>query len=116
MLAADWDGWANLMTEDVVFLVPNGPPVEGRAAVRAFGEAFPHLTAFTAEASEVAGNGGLAYNRGAYSFTATPDSGPPLNEQGKFLGVYRRQPDGSWRISRNIWNANLPPQAPAPGN
>lgn len=116
MMAGNWDAWSNLLTEDVAFLPPNAAALEGREAVLAWGRAFPRLASFTAEATEVTGSGDWAFARGTYSFTTAPDSGPPLSEQGKWMAVHRRQPDGSWPISRDIWNSNLPLPGAAPAN
>lgn len=114
MLAGQWDTWTGLLTEDVAFLPPNGAIVSGKAAVRAFGEAFPKLTAFSAEAVDVAGSGDIAYARGTYALTANPAGAPPMEDKGKWLGVYRKQPDGSWRLSYDVWNSDLPLPGAAP--
>jgi ketosteroid isomerase-like protein len=33
---------------------------------------------------------------------------PAITEDGKFMQLLMRQPDGSWKIARDIWNSNLP--------
>ena len=39
----------------------------------------------------------------------TPKKGGPiLEEHVRGIHVYRRQPDGSWRIAQDIWNAEPP--------
>lgn len=114
MLAAQWDTWTELMTDDVAFLPPNGTIVSGKAAVRAFGEAFPKLTAFTSEAVDVAGAGDVAYARGTYAITANPAGAGPMDDKGKWLGIYRKQPDGSWKLSYDVWNSDLPLPAAGP--
>ncbi len=108
MLAGQWDTWTGLLTDDVAFLPPNGTIVSGKAAVRAFGEAFPKLTAFTAEAVDIAGSGDVAYTRGTYALTANPAGAPPMQDKGKWLGIYRKQTDGSWKLSYDVWNSDLP--------
>jgi uncharacterized protein (TIGR02246 family) len=116
LLAANWETFTGLLSDDVVFLPPNGAVVEGRQAVMAFLQGFPTLASFTASATDVAGHGDWAYARGTFSFTTAPDSGPPMTEQGKFLAIHRRDADGTWRITRDIWNSDLPLPAPAAGN
>ena len=107
-LAADWDAWTDLFTEDVAFLPPNGTIVSGKGAVRAFGEASPKLTTFTTEVIDVAGSGDVGYARGTYVLTATSAGAPPVEDRGKWLDIYRKQADGSWRLSYNVWNSDLP--------
>ncbi len=111
-LAADWDAWGNTMSSDVVCFPPNQAPLVGREAVLAWVREFPSLTRFTAPADEVSGNGDLAYAHGTYSFTATLPDGSSLSEGGSYVNVFRRQPDGSWLYTLNIWHSNSP--APQP--
>ena len=56
----------------------------------------------------------LAYLRGTYTMTFTIPGAAPIDEQGKFLQIYRRQPDGSWEMAREIYNSDLPLPVPAP--
>jgi ketosteroid isomerase-like protein len=113
-LAGNWTGFDSILAEDVVFLPPNATAVEGRQAVVGFLQAFPRLSAFTATVTDLGGSGNLAFARGTYTFTTAPDSGAPMTDQGKFLAIHRRFPDGIWRITKDIWNSDLP--LPAPGN
>jgi ketosteroid isomerase-like protein len=57
--------------------------------------------------------GDWAYDRGNYTLTVTPKPGKPMEESGKYLAVCKRQPDGSWKISRLIYNSNNPPPGAA---
>jgi ketosteroid isomerase-like protein len=34
--------------------------------------------------------------------------GAPISVNGKYLWLYRRQPDGSWKQSRVMWNSSDP--------
>jgi ketosteroid isomerase-like protein len=36
--------------------------------------------------------------------------GPESLFDGKFLTVFKRQPDGSWKIYRDCFNSNVPPK------
>jgi len=114
-LAADWDAWASQLTEDAVFLQPNGPVLEGRAAIRQWVTGFTGMASFSAPVIEIVGSGPVAYVRGTYAFTMGPTAAVQLSDTGKWLAVYERQADGSWLIKRNIWNSDqpLPPPAPA---
>ena len=52
----------------------------------------------------------LAVETGAYELTLQPKSGPVIQDKGKYLTVWKRQTDGSWRIVRDINNSDLPPK------
>jgi ketosteroid isomerase-like protein len=62
---------------------------------------------------DVDGHGELAYTRGTYSLTMQPAGAAPMSDTGKFVEVWRKQPDGSWKIKWDIYNSDNPPP-PAP--
>ena len=99
----------SVCTDDIVVLPPNMPSVTGRAAAVAFmrdflGQ-FDLQIQYVSEETEV--HGDIALDRGTYSQTLTPKSGgPPIPEQGNFLWLYSRSSEGTWKISRVMWNAS----------
>ena len=110
VLAADWPRLANSYTEDGILLPPNAPVVQGRAAIQKFFGGFPKITAFRQSVVEIEGPGDPAYVRGTYEMTMLPPGAKePLKDTGKILAVRRRQPDGSWLVSRVAWNSDLAP-------
>ncbi|MFB3777747.1 MAG: SgcJ/EcaC family oxidoreductase [Bryobacteraceae bacterium] len=101
--------------DDAVMMNPNQPAVEGRQAIQAsyetmFKEGHASI-AFTPLETQVTGD--WAYDRGNYSFTLTPKSGKPTEESAKYLVICKRQPDGSWKLHREMSNSNNPPRSPA---
>ena len=59
---------------------------------------------------EVEGIGELAFVRGRYSMTLEPEGAPgPVNDEGKYIEIRERQPDGSWLLARDIFNSDLAP-------
>jgi ketosteroid isomerase-like protein len=59
---------------------------------------------------EVIVTGPWAYARGVYTQDFDNKStGAKSRIDGKFLTVYKRQADGSWRIYRDCFNSNVPP-------
>ena len=107
--AGDWAGMAALYTEDAVVMAPNEPAVQGRAAIEAWGGAFPPNTDFSIEIVEIDGRGDLAYVRGTTSSTWMPEgASEPIQETDKYVEIRRRQPDGTWLIAVDIFNSDLP--------
>lgn len=97
--------------DDIVMMGPNMPAVSGAAnvaeAMRGFFDTFDVQIQYSSEEIVIAGD--WAFDRGTYRHTLTPkQGGPSLNETGKYLWVYRRVPDGSWRQARVIWNSSDP--------
>jgi len=111
--AGDAAAWAALYTEDAVIMPPESPVVEGRGAIEAWLEMLPVITDAEGAALEVQGTGSLAYLRGTYSMNLViPGVREAVSQRGKFLQIYARQTDGSWRLARDIWNADPSPAGP----
>jgi uncharacterized protein (TIGR02246 family) len=106
-LAGNLDSVLALRTADIVWLAPNAPFLAGKAAIREFLQksGSPLMTHFEVTPLWTEGRGDLAYNRGKY--TATMVAGRDTTQEvGKYLQIWRRQDDGSWRIAVDIWNAH----------
>jgi ketosteroid isomerase-like protein len=109
VLAADWPSVVAFYAEDGILLPPNAPMVEGRVAMQKFFEGFPKITEFKQSVAEVEGDVDLVYTRGTYEMTMTPPGAKPQKDRGKVLGVWKKQGDGSWVVSRVSWNSDLAP-------
>jgi len=112
MNAKDWKGDLALYTEDAIELPPNQAALQGKAAIQAGDEAFPPFSNFQEQSLEIEGQGDLAYDRGTYSMTVTPPGAAPIEDRGKYLAIWRKQADGSWKTSHLIYNSDLPLPAP----
>ena len=104
------------ITDDVVMMAPNFPPVAGAepamAAMSGFFDTFKFEIEY--ESQEIVFADGWAFDRGNYNQRLTPKrGGPALVDRGKYLWVYRRD-GGAWKQARVIWNTSLPMPQPAP--
>lgn len=63
---------------------------------------------------DVAQSGEVAYSMGTYELTAPDDSGKPTIDRGKYVAVWKKQPDGKWKVVTDIWNTDLPLPASPP--
>lgn len=106
-LAKAWPEWARLFTADGMILPPNGPAVTGLAGIEAWGRAFPSFTGFQNPIAEIDGAGGSAVMRGTYELTFSPTQ----KDTGKWICVMRKQPDGSWKFRRCMFNSDMPAAA-----
>ena len=105
----DFDTLIALYTEDAIVLPPNGPKVQGRAAVLEWMKALPTIADANLTIEEIDGYGDLAFARGAYFMTMMPEgSSEPIQDRGKFIEIRRKQADGSWLIYRDIFTSDLP--------
>ena len=118
--AADVPGVVACFTDDAVVMAPNEPAVEGSEALAEWQQAFFDLFAadLALSSEEVVVSGDWAFDRGTYTQFLTPASGgDAIQDRGKYLVALERQPDGSWKIAREVWNSNNPvpgTEAPEP--
>jgi len=109
VLAGDWAAVAAFYTEDAVLMFPSEPVVEGRMAVQAFFELFPSVTQFEPTIVQIDGRGDLAFVRATYSMTILVEGTPePTHDAGKYVEIWRKQPDGKWLLAVDISNSDLP--------
>lgn len=111
----DVNAWAGAFTADGVQMPPNAPANLGRESIRAWSQAFlaPFRVEFALAVDEVQVTGDWAFERGMYTITLTPKTGgEPMQDIGKYITIYERQPSGAWGMARDIWNSNNPPFIP----
>jgi uncharacterized protein (TIGR02246 family) len=102
--AHDLDTLLSLMTDDVIFMVPDSKPFgkERFAANAATMKDVKVEAAGTIEELQVLGD--WAYLRNFVEVSITPPNGVISRHSGYTLTILRRQPDGRWQLARD---ANL---------
>jgi ketosteroid isomerase-like protein len=103
--------------EGAVEMPPNIPARDGvdaiRAAYASYFEAGAATVEFTMTAAEIDGIGGVAFDRGTWSWTGREGGRTePVTQTGKYLSIARRQEDGFWRYAAMIWNSDHPLEQP----
>lgn len=101
VLNNDTKAWVATCTDDVKIFPNDAPTVSGLDACHEYLDDFPTPTSFTAEVKDVEGEGDLAYSSG--NATAKFDDGSQTLFT--WLAIMRRQPDGSWKMARDMWVA-----------
>ena len=94
---------------DDATLMPSGEAtVRGIAEIGEFWRATPQngLVSLTLETREVHGSGDLAFEIGRFNRTLRTGHGPPFQESGKHLVIFRRQEDGEWRAIAEMFNSD----------
>jgi uncharacterized protein (TIGR02246 family) len=102
--AGDTETVLDLMTDDVIFMVPGKEPF-GKEQFRAASESMRGIAMDgRAEVREIEVAGDWAWIRNFIELTVTPPGGEPVRRAGWTLTILRKGADGSWRLSRD---ANL---------
>lgn len=112
IIAGDSEAYVALITDDAVLLPPNSPPVSGKEAIRAWNERMSaqfRIERYEPVDDEVIVMDGWAFRRARFTWTvSSAGGGAPVTDSGKFMIIYQRQPDGSWKVARDIWNSDIP--------
>ncbi len=107
----DTDAFISFFADGAHFM-PFGAPLAQGDAIRTTWEGLVSMPGFGIEwqatAAEVAVSGDIGYTIGTFELTAEQD-GTAMRTEGKFLTVWRKQADGSWKVQVDCFNANGPP-------
>lgn len=113
IIAGATERYVALITDDAVLMPPNGAPVIGKDAIRVWNQAMFkqfRIQSYSSVDDEVVVTGDWAFRRARVDWTvAATAGGEPARDSGKYIIIYKREADGSWRVARDIWNSNSRP-------
>ena len=104
---------AEFYAEDAVLLPPNAPMIEGAEAIRGFWRTILEagVADVTLETTRLCLAGDLAYGVGRYALTAPRAGCGCAVDEGKYVVVFRRQADGTWKAVADMFGSDRPPPA-----
>src|ERR1700733_10306382 len=107
----DPDKWASYFTDDGSGLYPGAPTVTGKDALKTAMAPIlsdPNFSLTFSSTRTMASKGGdMAYSQGSYIMVMTiPKIKKSVTDKGKFLFVYTKQPDGSWKAIADTFNSD----------
>ena len=97
--------------DDAILMMPNEEAWRGRDGIEKGFTSFLSQMSFkdgAATTADVMVAGDIAVETGTFAWTLQPKSGAEFKDKGKYLTVWRRQTDGTWKIVRDINNTDLP--------
>jgi len=111
LLKGDTARAAAYYVADAIVMTPNDKIAKGHDAIMtAIGNFFAagKITAFTTHREDLLITGDYAIETLTYQMTIQPKTGKAINDKGKGLTVFKKQPDGSYKAIRDIYNSDLP--------
>lgn len=99
LVAGDLPGIMSCYDDEVVYQMPGVPVIIGKQGVEAHyrNVIAAHVTSTRMTADSFVECVDCVIEAGTYEMVLNPDGGPAINDQGKYLVVYR-QSGGQWRI------------------
>jgi ketosteroid isomerase-like protein len=96
------EAFGAMVADDAVFLGARGEVARGRDEVIAawqglFAAEAPEFR-WHPEIVELSGDGTLGLTRGPWTMRGHDARGEPVERRGTFTSIWRRQPDGAWRV------------------
>ncbi len=103
----------NYLAEDATQFPVGEHPITGKDSIyRALmGSAQTYTLQWEPQASDVAMMGDLGYTWGVYSLQFRDSLGHPQSRYGKYVDVWKKQTDGSWKVLLDIGNSSPAPRA-----
>ena len=96
-----------MYTSDAIAFPPDSEMIRGNEAIGVFWKATRDSGVRGAALTtiEVGRSGDVAYEVGKVSLTIQPAGKEPTTAVAKYVVVWKRQGDGSWKMHRDIWNS-----------
>ena len=106
--SGDLQAWADLLTDDFIFSVPDAPRFVGKdIAVAAAKAAFfdPFALRLASKFEDVQIFGTQAFAHGIFTMDMMPRAGGKMiSSPGQFTNFFRKQSDGAWKYALVIFN------------
>ena len=96
-----------MYTSDAIAFPPDSEMIRGNGPIGEFWKATRDGGVQSAALTtiDVDRSGDVAYEVGKVSLTIQPAGNEPTTAVAKYVVVWKRQADGSWKLHRDIWNS-----------
>jgi uncharacterized protein (TIGR02246 family) len=111
----DVDKVVSFYAEDGAIYAPNTPVAAGHPAIKVAWTGMLNLPGFMVNwvpsRVEVARSADVAWSTGTYTMTSNVP-GNSTTDHGKYVAVWKKQGDGTWKVEADIFNSDLPASSP----
>jgi ketosteroid isomerase-like protein len=114
--AGDADAVVALLTDDAIMMPNNDDMVVGKEAVEEIWRAgaASGFTIRDLRSVEVGRSGDIGYRVNSYFYGFVGEDRATEWHKTKNVHIWRRQPDGSWKLHIDIWNSSIRSHAASP--
>lgn len=100
--------FAGYFLDDAVLMPPNQPTASGKEAIHKVMNGLFGMPGFSVKWQlskvEAAKSGDIGYTYGTFEMTMNDTSGTSMTNNGRFMDVWKKQADGSWKVSYEMFN------------
>ena len=99
--------------DDALVLGSGAPILQGKPAVANFLQGLfggNTLRDVQGNVLDIMISGDLAVETGTYAMTVIPKNGNAVADKGKYIHVWKKSADGSWKVVRYVPNSDIPPR------
>lgn len=106
------EGWTSYFAEDGIMMPAGGEIVAGKKAIRELMESRLATPGYSLrwEPIDADVSGDLGYTYGVAKFSRTGKDGKPEVSYGKYVTIWKKQRDRSWKVAVDIGNSSPPPK------
>jgi ketosteroid isomerase-like protein len=102
------EGWMSYFADDATAFPAGKPFITGRDTLRSFYSGMFSRPEFSLTwkpvKADAAASGDLGYTIGVAEFRFRDKDGKMVNSPGKYLTVWKKQKDGSWKVAADLGN------------
>lgn len=102
-----------LYADDAISMPSYSPMVKGKNAIEQMGkkdmEMGTKYKSFDTKTTDFFGDGKYAYQIGTYTINFSTSKMPDIKDHGKYLTVWEKQGDNTWKIKVETWNSDVNP-------
>lgn len=113
----DLEKLTSFLADDAMFFGEGMPRMSGKAAIRQTWGEMTRVPGFAiswvADGAVVAASGDLGYTFGSNEISLNNAEGVRTTTKGKYITIWRKQTDGSWKAVVDIGNSDAPPLSAA---
>ncbi len=105
------DGTMSFYLDDAILLPPNRPMAIGKEAIREASApiALPGFSVtWQPMKIGVARSGDIGYAIGTFEGTCVASAGNPMPVKGKYVEIWNKQADGSWKVAADMFSSDSP--------
>jgi uncharacterized protein (TIGR02246 family) len=99
--------------DDALILGSGAPMLQGKPAVAKFLQGLfggNTLRDVKGNVTDIMISGDLAVETGTYAMTVIPKNGNAVADKGKYIHVWKKSVDGSWKVVRYVPTSDIPPR------